>query len=123
MACRNELRYKCVQVDGLVDGAGKVFSLSEDDKRQLELGKAWDEVTSLPARLQIPARFCRPSTRPGPQDWGAKCLAEEGMMCVFINERPFDGMMGFENLGSALYTVRSLHFSYLSNRPAYLAEC
>jgi hypothetical protein len=102
---RSEMRYKCALVEGLVDGAGESISLSHEDRAQLELGKAWDEVTSLPYRLQVPLRFCRHTTRPGPAWYGQHCNEEDSMMCVFINEPPFDGLMGFENFGTAVLTV------------------
>ena len=102
---RSEMRYKCALVEGLLDGAGESISLSQEDRAQLELGKAWDLVTSLPYRLQVPLRFCRHTTRPGPAGYGQRCNEEDGMMCVFINEPPFDGLMGFENFGTAVLTV------------------
>ena len=101
----SEMRYKCVKVDRLFDASGEVFSLSEGDKQLLEQGKAWDEVTALPYNLQVPAQFCRHQTRPGPKTWGNRCAEEEGMMCVFIDEAPFEGLMGFEDFASAASTV------------------
>jgi hypothetical protein len=99
------MRYKCALVDGLVDGTGRFFSLSNEDKIQLTLGKGWDEVTSEPCRLQIPTKFCRHETRPGPKSWGQSCDMADGMMCVFIDEPPFGDVMGFENIGTAILTV------------------
>jgi hypothetical protein len=76
----------------------------EDDLNQLRLGKAWDEVTSEPYRLQIPQRFCRHATRPGPDDWGQQCIGD-GFMCVHINEAPFADWLGFESIVQASLTV------------------
>ena len=93
------MRYRCALVD----------FLPEEDLTKLKLGVAWDEVTSLPYRLQVPTRFCRHSTRPGPEWFGQKCEWENGMMCVKINEPPFGNLLGFESFPTAVLSVL-LHF-------------
>lgn len=90
-----EMRYRCALVD----------FLPEEDRTKLQMGIAWDEVTSLPYRLQIPTRFCRHSTRPGPDWLGQKCEWEIGMMCIKINEPPFGDMLGFESFPIAVLSV------------------
>ena len=104
------MRFKCALVDGLIDGAGAAVDLSKDDRDRLALGMAWDEVTTVPYRLQVPLHFCRHATRPGPKWFGQKCNIEGGMMCVFIDEPPFDDMFGFENFATAALTVLILCF-------------
>ena len=99
---RAEMRYKCVRMDDW---------LSADDADKLRRGVAWDKVTSMPYRLQIPTTFCRMSIRPGGDYMGNKCDETNGMMCVFIDEPPFKKLIGFENIIEAALSVRPLpHF-------------